>query len=204
MAIIKTGKPFKAKFKDNVETRVDVMLGGLPVLYSQLAPLAHISPKDSYRLALGLTEEQYNEVIETLTPVLTELGVENGIALKKTQLEALLGRAIGPSKLEPGTFRFYGSKRMGFTSRDTGETIPFNMPVHNGSIADENVIENPILGKGSIIRSSFTMSLFTKDKDVYLKIEPSVVVVLELKELPKREAGAHNVSWEGLEDNYSF
>lgn len=200
MAIMKIGKPFVAKFKGNEEPRVEIALGGLPVAYSRLKVAKELDEEDRFQLTLQLTAEQKDEIQEALLEVLRDLNERGNYGASPDELEEILGRAVGESTREPGTYRFYGSKAMGFRDKETGEFVAFNMPVYNGIVSeDARVAGGVMLGAGSVVRSTFVISLFKKKKQVLLNIQPSVVVVLKKVDPPKRDV--QHLDHDGLEDS---
>ena len=197
MATINCGPVEDFKFGDKVEPRFEVALGGLPVAYSVLKPYRNINPDDKYKLSLKLNAEQFEEVKAAMLERLGELNVAGAFGATAKQLDELLARAVGESTKEDGVFRFYGSKRMGFKDKD--EMLARRMLCVDGETKE--AIEGGVsLGAGSVVRSVFSVSLFKKDKQVLLKIEPTRVVVIKLVEPPKRESISHD----GLADSYDY
>ncbi len=200
MPIINVGKVFEAKFGNHTEPKVDVALGGLPVNYSVLKPFHKINvAEDRYKLNLRLNAEQFEEVKEKVREAMDELNKQGGFGASKKRLDEIFAQVIGESTAEghEGEFRFYGSRKMGFVSRETGNVESINLPCYDKQFNEENLIEGGVqLGPNSVVRSKFTLSLFKKDNKVFLNVHPVNVVVLKLVEPPKRESVGHD----GLDD----
>ncbi len=197
MPIIKCGNIFEAKFGTGKEPRIEVALGGLPVTFSQIRPHRTIAKEDKYRLSLQLNEEQFNEVHAAMLEALEALNKAGSYGATKKQLEEVLSRAVGPSTVHEGTFRFYGSRGMGYPSKESGEMEPINLPVYDGVISEDTKIAGGVsLGAGSVVRSTFIISLFKSGKQVLLNINPSKIVIVKKVEPPKRESLSHD----GLDD----
>lgn len=199
MPIIRCGEISMRRFRGTEEPFFEVALGGLPVLYSILKPFKQPGADDRYKLSLRLTPEQYEEVRTEFMARLKELNREGGYGATEKQLEEKFNQVIGPCTTHEGSYRFFGSKLMAYRSKDTGEYVAASMNVYD---AEGKLIEGGVaLGSGSIVRSKFSVSLFKKDKQIFMNLNPISATVLHLVEPPKRESVGH----EGLDDSaYDF
>lgn len=203
MAIIKVGKVFNTKFAGREEPRIEVALGGLPVTYSVFhSPKRPIVADDKVKLNLQLNEAQFQEINAAMLEALDALNEAGGFKATKKILAQALEQAVSASTAHEGLYRFYGSRKMGFMDKETNEFTPFNVPIYNGSVDAENLITGGInLGAGSIVRSTFILSLWRdKAKAVHLNINPNMVVVVSKVDPPKRDSISHD----GLDDSSSY
>lgn len=201
MSIIKVGELFPYKFGDKEELRFEVLLGGLPGTFFSLKPFRNIKEDDKYQIALQLTKEEYDEIEAEFLPKLMELNEQGGYGAKKKELQDLFSRVVGESTREEGTYRFYGSRKMGYLDRETQEMKPFSLNCYDGGMSEDKLIEGGVrLGAGSIVRSKFVVSLFRGKGGVFMNLNPVSVVVLKHVEPPKRES----LNYEGVDDSSAY
>lgn len=203
MAIIKSGDVYQGKFMGNNECRVDVVLGALPVIYSVLAPYRTIEQDSKYQLNLKLDKKQYEEVKAEVAGALKRLAEEaEDFSATSKQIDDAISRAIRESKKEPGTFQFFGSRKMGFVSRETGDMTAITLNCYDKEVNEDSLIEGGArLGAGSVVKSKFTLSLWkNSQKQVCLNINPVEVVVLEKVEPPKRST----LGYDGVSSDYDY
>lgn len=190
MSIISVGEIFESKFGDRVEKKFEILLGGLPVSYSILRPHRNLEADSKYKLALKLNEEQFKEIHGAILSKLEQLNKEGGYGASKKKLEEILDRVVGEATNSEGAFRLFGSKKMAFTNKDSGQLEPTQLKVYDKVISEESLVKDVMLGAGSKVRSSFIVSLFKKGTQVFMNMNPNVVVVLEKVDVPRSEKAA--------------
>lgn len=199
MAIIKVGEIYTKQFGDHDEPNVEVAFGALPVGYSILKAFQNLEPDSKFKLALELTQEQFEEAHAALFAALKDLNAEGNYKLDDDELKDLLKKNLDKSKNNPGMFRFYASKKMSYTDKETKKLLPTHVACYDATTKEE-LADGVRLGAGSIVRSNFIVSLFKKGKSVLLHIKPKSVHVVEAVDVPRKD---NSLSHEGL-DGYDY
>lgn len=201
MAIIKSGEVFTRKFGDREEPAIDVVLGDLPVQFSILAPFRRLDSTHKYKLTLTLNKEQFGEVQKEMAHAIEQLNEEGKYGATKKEIQECIAQAINESTKEPGTFRFLGSRKMGFTSRETGEMQAYSIHCYDGEVTEDTYLEGGVkLGAGSVVKSKYQVSIWRdQQKKLRLNINPIEVVVVNKVEPPERA----RLGYDGV-DSYDY
>lgn len=207
MSIAKCGEIFETKRRGKPELKFELVLGGLETLFSTLKvmkPASELTPDDKYKLTLKLSPEHANELHAMLFEQLKEVNTRSGFGLTDKKIDSIIERVLNESENEEGVFRFVSSKYMSYKDAETGEIRPTRMDVYDGKAEDAKLLPDGVmLGKGSVVRSTFTVALFKNNEGKhFLQVAPQKVVVIKKVDPPKRDKPT--LSHDGLDDGYAY